>query len=189
MVKQTNDPMSFLSLLEASQNAVESSDKALIAAEEALTAAKIANNQAKEVLKAVTEAYVIESNKVDNVNETKVELRPALLSNSERQLKIVMDCESDECSDDMDDFLMLSTNKNPVNDVEDDSTEDEESANPTRFLLISSTGPAADRRSEMFGLYRLTEEIREGKCVYIQAHDSQCEDEDVDEDSPLQTVQ
>ena len=153
MVKQTNDPMSFLSLLEASQNAVESSDKALIAAEEALTAAKIANNQAKEVLKAVTEAFVIKSNKVDNVSEPKVELRPAFSSNSERQLKddrkFVMDCESDEYSDDMDDFLMLSTNKNPVNDVEDDSTEDEESANPTKFLLVSSPDPAADRWSGM----------------------------------------
>ena len=62
-------------------------------------------------------------------------------------------------------------------------------SDPAQYLLLSLLGPAADCHSDMFGLYRLTEEIREGKCVYIQEHDSQCEDEDVDEDSPLQTVQ
>ena len=51
---------SFLSLLEASQNTVELSEEALRAAEEALTAAKIASNQqAKNTLKAVTEAFVL----------------------------------------------------------------------------------------------------------------------------------
>ena len=53
-----------LSLLEASQTAVESSDKALKAAEVALSAAKIANEQAKATLKAVTEAFVQEDQKL-----------------------------------------------------------------------------------------------------------------------------
>jgi len=49
------DPGSLLSLLEATQSAVESSDLALRAAEEALTAARAANTQAKAALKAVKE--------------------------------------------------------------------------------------------------------------------------------------
>lgn len=49
------DPGSLLSLLKASQTAVESSDLALRAAEEALTTAKAANTQAKAALKAVKE--------------------------------------------------------------------------------------------------------------------------------------
>ena len=55
--------MFLLSLLEASQSAVESSDEALNAAEKALAAAQIANKQAKEVLRAVTEAFVQEDRK------------------------------------------------------------------------------------------------------------------------------
>ena len=40
------------------------------------------------------------------------------------------------------------------------------------FLMISSPGPAADYRSQMFGVYRLSEEMREGRSVYIQEHDN-----------------
>ena len=39
------------------------------------------------------------------------------------------------------------------------------------FLLISSSGPSADHWSEMFGLFRKTEQMREGRNVYIQMHD------------------
>ena len=34
-----------------------------------------------------------------------------------------MDCESDVESDGLTDFVMLSTNKNPVNDIEDDCSD------------------------------------------------------------------
>ena len=43
---------------------------------------------------------------------------------------------------------------------------------PAQFLLISSLGPASFCQSDVFGLYRLTEEMREGQCVYIQEHDT-----------------
>ena len=52
MVKETPGWIILLSLIEASQSTVEFSDRAVKAAEEALTAAQIADNQAKEVLKA-----------------------------------------------------------------------------------------------------------------------------------------
>ena len=39
------------------------------------------------------------------------------------------------------------------------------------FLLISSSGPSADYWSNMFGLYRKTEEMSEGHSVYTQMHD------------------
>ena len=60
--------MLLLSLLEASQTAVESSDQALKAAEAALTVAQTANKQAKEVLRAVTEAFVQENRKLGSTN-------------------------------------------------------------------------------------------------------------------------
>ena len=41
------------------------------------------------------------------------------------------------------------------------------------FLLIFSSGRAADHCSSMFGLYRKTEEMREGRSVYTQLHDTQ----------------
>ena len=85
-----------------------------------------------------------------------------------------MDCHSDAESDDMDNFVMLSTNKNPVNDIEDDtSSEDGLMDAEKKFVLISSSGPAADYQSDMFGVYRLSEEMREGQSVYIQEHNTQ----------------
>ena len=41
------------------------------------------------------------------------------------------------------------------------------------FLLVSSSGLAADQWSQMFGLYRKTTEITEDRSVYIQEHDTQ----------------
>ena len=40
------------------------------------------------------------------------------------------------------------------------------------FFLISTTGPAADYLSLMFGLYRKTEEMADGRSVYKQEQDS-----------------
>ena len=45
-------------------------------------------------------------------------------------------------------------------------------ASDSPFLLISSSGPAADLSSDMFGLYRKTEKMREGRSVYTQEHDA-----------------
>ena len=39
---------------------------------------------------------------------------------------------------------------------------------PFPFILVSSSGPAADHQSNHLGLYRKTEEMREGRSVYIQ---------------------
>ena len=63
--------MLLLSLIEASQSAVESSDLALKAAVEALTAAQTANSQAKDVLKTVSEAFVQEDRKMMAILEGK----------------------------------------------------------------------------------------------------------------------
>ena len=158
MVKQTLDRMTLLSLLEASQTAVESSDKALSAAEEALAAAQAANIQAKEVLRAVSEAFVSERNSEPDENGTN------------RTRSITMDCASDEESDGLRDFVMLSDNKNPVDDIEDDSSQDDykEDTTSPNFLLISSTGPAADHHC-MLGLYRRAEN-GSGRSVYLQEH-------------------
>ena len=41
------------------------------------------------------------------------------------------------------------------------------------FLLVSSSGPAAEHQSFMLGLYRKTEEKREGRSVYAQEYDKQ----------------
>ena len=40
------------------------------------------------------------------------------------------------------------------------------------FLLISSRGPSDDHQGRKFGLYRKTEEMREGRSVYMQMHDT-----------------
>ena len=124
--------MSLLSVLEASQSAVESSDQALQAAEKALTAAQTAYNQAKEVLRAVTEAFVQEDRK--QLVSTKFEgPRKETKEFNFNRLSLV-DCETDEADD-----CFLSTNKNPVNDIDDEeSTEDEETSGQ-KYLLISST--------------------------------------------------
>ena len=41
------------------------------------------------------------------------------------------------------------------------------------FLIISSSGPAADCQSDMFGLYKRTWERSEGRSVYIQEHSTE----------------
>ena len=73
MLIETHNRMVLLSLIEASQSAVESSDQALRAAEEVLTAAQIANSQAKDVLKAVSKAFVQEDRKMMTILEGKQE--------------------------------------------------------------------------------------------------------------------
>ena len=75
-----------------------------------------------------------------------------------------LDCESDEDADDMRDLVMLSTNKNPVNDVEDEFID-----TGPQFFLISSTGPAADYRC-MLGLYRQYQ-VEDGTTRYYHEED------------------
>ena len=41
------------------------------------------------------------------------------------------------------------------------------------FLMISSSGPADYHHSNLFGLYRKTEKMSEGRSVYVQEHDPQ----------------
>ena len=48
----------------------------------------------------------------------------------------------------------------------------QELASAPPFLLVSSLGPAADNLSDMLGLYRKTEEMREDRSVYTQMHDT-----------------
>ena len=180
-------------MLEASQTAVESSDQALRAAEVALNAAQTANKQAKDVLRAVTEAFVQEDRKLASTN---IEGHPQQAEQVVNRASV--DCESDGNSDDIvHNFVMLSTNKNlnnNIEDIEDDDDEDDDDGDEDNdvdddddteddtegdddichnFLLISSTGPACDRFSKMFGLYRKTEEMKEGCSVYIREHDTQ----------------
>ena len=52
----------------------------------------------------------------------------------------------------------------------------QQSASDPPFILVSSRGPAADHQSWMFGLYRKSEEMREGRSVYTQEHDTEHED-------------
>ena len=75
-----------------------------------------------------------------------------------------MDCENDSDSLDMENFVILSTNNNPVKDVDDDFTED------SKFILISSTGAAADHECDTLGLYRQSES-EDGRIVYFQEED------------------
>ena len=44
------------------------------------------------------------------------------------------------------------------------------------YVLISSSGPAADHQGEFFGLYRKIEEMREGRSVYLQEQDTEYTD-------------
>ena len=60
----------------------------------------------------------------------------------------------------------MSKKKDPVIDLDDDMFD----IYPP-FLLITSTGPAADYQDEMFGLYRRTVQMTEGRIVYLQEHD------------------
>ena len=52
----------------------------------------------------------------------------------------------------------------------------QQSASDPPFILVSSRGPAADHQSWMFGLYRKSEEMREGRSVYTQEDDTEHED-------------
>ena len=150
--------MLLLSLLEASQTAVESSDQALKAAEAALNAAQTANKQAKEVLRAVTEAFVQEDREqLVSTNNIKGHGRSKMSITSTSTSAMV------DSDDFVDEFVMLSTNNNNnIEDVEDESH---------NFLLISSTGPAADIHGKRIGLYRKTDDTKEGRSVYVPEHD------------------
>ena len=67
--------------------------------------------------------------------------------------------------------LMLSANKNPVNDVDDDDiTEDEDSGD--NYLLVSSSGPAGDKWGHQLGLFRKSEDTIEGRSVYIKGYET-----------------
>ena len=78
---------------------------------------------------------------------------------------------------------MLSTNKNPVIDIDDefnddddynDTTEDEDSSGD-KYLLLSSSGPAGDLRGIMLGLFRKSAwDCLEGRSVYIQDGGRSC---------------
>ena len=146
----------YLKFLEASQSAFESSETALKAAKEALTAAKIVHVEAKAALVTATEAFKAVSYKTSESEKTPCIL--TLGSDSEQEM-----ADPDEAEED---FIMLSTEKDPIIDVEDDMS-------PTSpFLLITSTGPAADHQGDMLGLYRKTEKMEEGSSVYIQEQES-----------------
>ena len=54
--------------------------------------------------------------------------------------------------------------KNLVNDLEDDMY--------PPFFLVTSSGPAAEHKSSMFGLYCKTKQMKEGRSVYRPEHDS-----------------
>ena len=144
----------YLKFLEASQSAFESSEKALIAAEEAHNAAKIVHVEAKAALDAATEAFKAASYKTSESEKTST---PWILSEQGNA-----DSDEDETDED---FIMLSTKKDPVIDLEDDMY-------PT-FFLITSSGPAADHQGAMLGLYRRTELMTEGRSVYMQEQDTQ----------------
>ena len=164
MVIQTLDRMTLLSLVEASQSAVESSDLALKAAEKALSAAQTANNQAKDVLKAVSEAFVQEDRKM--MTNSEGEREP---ENEISRPTSSMSCENDSDSLDMENFVILSTNNNPVKDVDEDIDED------SKFFLISSTGAAADHRCNALGHYRRCGQSEDGRSVNIQEEDEKPE--------------
>ena len=134
MVKQAPDRMLLLSLLEASQTSVKSSELALRSAEEALTAAQAAHTQALETLRVVTEAFQREDKRFET---SSCELGES--DENGRKRTSVMECESDQDSDDGDDFVMLSTNKNPVNDIEDDTTEDEDTNREVMPEIVTPT--------------------------------------------------
>ena len=82
-----------------------------------------------------------------------------------------MDCESDAESEDEFYDAVQSTNNNLVNDIEVDSSEDGDFFNDPNFIMISSTGPAAQYQGDKMGLYRRSDEMRDGRSVYIQEQD------------------
>ena len=87
-----------------------------------------------------------------------------------------MDCESDADSEDEFYDAVQSTNNNLVNGIEDDSSEDGDFFNDPNFIMISSTGPAARYQGDKMGLYRRSDEMRDGRSVYIQEQDDKYED-------------
>ena len=150
---QIRNNLAYLKLLEASQSAFESSEKALNAAEDALTAIKIVHVEAKAALDAATEAFIAASYKTSSENET---TSTSCRSSVDRDFEL----ENNDPDEAEEDFIMLSTNRNPIIDLDDDMS--------PPFLLITSCGPAADHQSDMFGMYRLTREMTEGRSVYVQ---------------------
>ena len=54
---------------------------------------------------------------------------------------------------------------------ESSSARQQPSSDPP-FILVTSTGPAADHGGDLLGLYRNTEQMTEGHSLYIQEHDS-----------------
>ena len=61
--------------------------------------------------------------------------------------------------------------KSECDGTQNSSTDLEDDIYPP-FLLISSTGPTAGLKSDTFGLYRKTEQMKEGRNVYLKEHDS-----------------
>ena len=123
-------------------------------------------------------------NEVENEDETKKKPKGERPKSSKKRKNLVTEVEDDngnegENEDEIKEkpkgARTKSTKKgnNPVTDVKGD-----------KYLLISSTGPAADHMCATFGLYRRTEEMKEGRHVYKQEHDSQ-EEGHVDEDYKL----
>ena len=57
---------------------------------------------------------------------------------------------------------------------DENASKDASPSSEPPFLLVSSCGPSADHQGSLLGLYRKSEEeIREGRSVYIQEHDTQ----------------
>ena len=157
MSSQMSINLTYLKLLEASQSAFESSEKALKAAEEAFNSAKRANVDARASLDAATEAFKAASHKTSENEQTSSSWMLTAGRYSEQE----NNADPDEAEED---FIMLSSKRNPVIDLEDDVS--------PPFFLITSNGPAADYQSVMLGLYRRSEEIKGGRSVYTQEHDS-----------------
>ena len=137
MSNQIRNNLAYLKLLEASQSAFESSEKALKAAEEALTAIKMVHVEAKAALDAATEAFIAASFKNSSENE---------MTSTSCTSSVVRDfeLENNDIDEAEEDFIMLSTKRDPIIDLDDDMS--------PPFLLVSSTGPAADHQGAMFGL-------------------------------------
>ena len=155
---QRRNEFNFQKLLEASQLAFESSEKALKAAEEALTTAKIANAEAEKALNVVTKAYKAASCcKTSEIHEKPTS--SSFMSSVDSDLEM----ESPETDEpDGEGLIMQFPIENTVIDLDESPP----------FFIVSSSGPAADCWADMFGLYRKTEELSEGRSVYIQEHDT-----------------
>ena len=151
--------LTYLQLLEASQTAFEASKRNLKAAEEAHVAAKAA-------LDAASEAFKASSNKVSINDDSGIDLDSI---NEKTSAGRDLEQENADPDEGEKDFIMLSSKKNSVIDVEDDKDD----MYPA-FLLISSKGPASEHnRGDKLGLYRKTKQMTEGRHVYEQEHDTE----------------